>query len=49
MNMKMGRVMKGKNSFKKDKMNMRWNEGQDETLFYKHSRNRVSQMRYSVL
>ena len=23
--------MKGKNSFKKDKMNIRWNEGEDET------------------
>ena len=31
MNMKMGRRMKGKNSFKKDKMNIRWNEGEDET------------------
>jgi len=30
-NMKMGRRMKGKNSFKKDKMNIRWNEGEDET------------------
>jgi len=27
----MGRRMKGKNSFKKDKMNIRWNEGEDET------------------
>ena len=32
--MKMGRGMKGKNSFKKDKMNMKWNEGQDETDYY---------------
>ena len=31
MNMKMGRRMKGKNSFKKDKMNKRWNEGEDKT------------------
>ena len=31
MNMKMGGRMKGKNSFKKDKMNIRWNEGEDET------------------
>ena len=31
MHMKMGRRMKGKNSFKKDKMNIRWNEGEDET------------------
>ena len=31
MNMKLGRRMKGKNSFKKDKMNIRWNEGEDET------------------
>ena len=31
MNMKMGRRMKGKNSFKKVKMNIRWNEGEDET------------------
>ena len=40
MNMKMGRRMKGKNSFKKckmknsfkkDKMNIKWNEGEDET------------------
>ena len=31
MNMKMGRRMKGKNSFKKDKMNIRWNEDEDET------------------
>ena len=31
MNMKMGRRMKGKNSFKKDKMNQRWNEGEDKT------------------
>ena len=31
MNMKMGRRMKGKNSFKKDKINIRWNEGEDET------------------
>ena len=31
MNMKMGRRMKGKNSFKKDKMNIRWNESEDET------------------
>ena len=30
----MGRGMKGKNSFKKDKMNMKWNEGQDETDYY---------------
>ena len=34
MNMKMGRAMKGKNSFKKYKMNMRWNEGQDETDYF---------------
>ena len=32
--MKMRRRMKGKNSFKKDKMNMKWNEGQDETDYY---------------
>ena len=31
MNMKMGRRMKGKNSLKKDKMDIRWNEGEDET------------------
>ena len=31
MNMKMGGRMKGKNSFKKDKMNIRWHEGEDET------------------
>ena len=31
MNMKLGRRMKGKNSFKKDKMNIRWHEGEDET------------------
>lgn len=31
MNMKLGRRMKGKNSFKKDKMNIRWNEDEDET------------------
>ena len=31
MNMKMGRRMKGKNSFKKDKINIRQNEGEDET------------------
>ena len=31
MNMKLGRRMKGKNSFKKDKMNKRWNEGEDKT------------------
>ena len=31
MNMKLGRRMKGKNSFKKDKINIRWNEGEDET------------------
>ena len=31
MNMKMGGRMKGKNSFKKDKMNIRWNEDEDET------------------
>ena len=40
MNMKIGRRMKGKNSFKKckmknsfkkDKMNIKWNEGEDET------------------
>ena len=31
MNMKMGRRMKRKNSFKKDKMNIRWNEDEDET------------------
>ena len=29
--MKMRRRMKGKNSFKKDKMNKRWNEGEDKT------------------
>ena len=34
MNMNMGRGIKGKNSFKKDKMNMKWNEGQDETDYY---------------
>ncbi|XP_055260194.1 ankyrin repeat domain-containing protein 30B-like [Moschus berezovskii] len=34
MNMKMGRRMKGKNSFKKDKMNIRWNEGDDEADYY---------------
>ena len=26
-----GGRMKGKNSFKKDKMNIRWNESEDET------------------
>ena len=31
MNMKMGKGMNGKNSFKKDKMNIRWNEDEDET------------------
>ena len=31
MNMKMGRRMNGKNSFNKDKMNIKWNEGEDET------------------
>ena len=31
MNRKMGRRMKGKNSFKKDKMNIRWDESEDET------------------
>ena len=31
MNMKMGGRMKGKNSFKKDKMNIRRHEGEDET------------------
>ena len=31
MNMKMGGRMKGKNSFKKDKMNIRWYEDEDET------------------
>ena len=31
MNRKLGRRMKGKNSFKKDKMNIRWNEDEDET------------------
>ena len=27
----MGRRMNGKNSFNKDKMNIKWNEGEDET------------------
>lgn len=51
MNLKMGRAMKGKNSFKKDKMNMRWNEGQNETDYFTNTTEmvRVSQMRYSVL
>lgn len=51
MNMKMGRAVKGKNSFKKDKMNMRWNEGQDERGYFTNTTEivRVSQMRYSIL
>ena len=39
MHMKMGRRMKGKNSFKKDKMNIRWNEGEDEADYYTNNRN----------
>ena len=31
MNMKMGRSMTRNNSFKKDKMNIRWDESEDET------------------
>ena len=51
MNMNMGRGMKGKNSFKKDKMNMKWNEGQDETDYYTNTTEIVGvcQMRNSIL
>ena len=51
MNMKMGRGMKGKNSLKKDKMNMKWNEGQDETDYYTNRMEIVGlcQMRNSIL
>ena len=51
MNMKMGRGMKGKNSFKKDKMNMKWNEGQDETDYYTNTTEIVGlcQTRNSIL
>ena len=51
MRMDMGRGMKGKNSFKKDKMNMKWNEGQDETDYYTNTTEIVGvcQMRNSIL
>ena len=50
-NMKMGRRMKGKNSFKKDKMNIRWNEGEDEADYYTNATEivGVSQTRNSIL
>ena len=49
--MRMGRGMKGKNLFKKDKMNIKWNEGQDETDYYTNTTERVAvcQMKNSVL
>ena len=49
MNMKMGRRMKGKNSFKKDKMNMKWNEGQDETDYYTNTTEIVGSVRPGTL
>ena len=50
MNRKMGRRMKGKNSFKKDKMNIRWNEGEDEADYYTNATEivGVSQTRNSI-
>ena len=50
MNMKMGSRMKQKNSFK-DKMNMKWNEGQDEIDYYTNTTEIVGvcQMRNSIL
>ena len=50
MNMKMGSGMKQKNSFK-DKMNMKWNEGQDEIDYYTNTTDIVGvcQMRNSIL
>ena len=50
-NMRMGRGMKGKNLFKKDKMNIKWNEGQDETDYYTNTTERVAvcQMKNSIL
>ena len=50
MNMKMGGRMKGKNSFKKDKMNIRWNEGEDEADYYTNTTEivGVSQTRNSI-
>lgn len=51
MNMKMGRRMKGKNFFTKDKMNIRWNEGEDGTDYFTHTTEivGVSQTRNSML
>ena len=51
MNMKMGRGMKGKNSLKKDKMNMKWNESQDEIDYYTNTTEIVGvcQTRNSIL
>ena len=51
MNMNMGRGMKGKNSFKKGKMNMKWNEGQDETDYYTNTKEIVGvcQTKNSIL
>ena len=37
MNVKAGRRTKGKDSCTKDKVNIRWSEGEDETEYFTHT------------